>query len=141
MGSMMKSETKGKVWIVAGCLLAALAVGLGAIGSHLLKDLLSETAGQARWETAARYHSYHALGLILVGMATNLSAARRRIVGSVMLVGIVLFSGSLYAYALTEFKPFVAIVPFGGFSMIIGWIMFAWFRFSGESNLHNSDGS
>lgn len=128
-GAKMKYETNGKAWIVSGCLLAAVAVGFGAIGSHLLKETL-DVDGLARWETASKYHMYHALGLIAVGMATTLNAGRRKIVGCVMFVGVLLFSGSLYAYALTEFKPLVAVVPFGGFSMIISWILFAWFSFS-----------
>jgi len=114
---------------VVGCLLAAVAVGSGAIGAHLLEKLLTEKQ-LGQWETAATYQMYHALGLMIVGMSTSLSQTRRNLVGFVMLAGVILFSGSLYAYVLTDIKPLVALVPIGGFSLIISWLMFAWFGYA-----------
>jgi uncharacterized membrane protein YgdD (TMEM256/DUF423 family) len=129
MNSESKFEMKGSRWIVIGCLLAAIAVGFGAIGAHLLEKSLTEKQLE-QWETAAKYQMYHAIGLMLVGMTTSLSRSRKKLVGCVMLTGVILFSGSLYAYVLSDIKPLVALVPFGGFSMIISWLMFAWFGYS-----------
>lgn len=112
-------------WIALGCLLAAIGVALGAIGAHLLKQTLAEKQ-LVLWETGVRYQMYSAFGIIAAGLC-NLSRRRRNIVNMVMLAGVLLFSGCLYAYAFTDVKTFVHIVPLGGFSMIASWLLFAWF--------------
>ncbi len=106
--------------------LAALAVLLGAFGAHGLKAKLTpETL--AVYQTAVQYHMWHALGLGIVGFAglqwPQLNALRWA--GALMLVGIVLFSGSLYALALTNIKILGVITPFGGLAFILAWIVFA----------------
>ncbi len=136
----MNPETNGGRWIVTGCLLAAVAVGSGAIGAHLLEGWLTQkfpedfARRQELWETASRYLMYHSLGLILVGLSPLTSNRRRDIVGYVMLTGVFLFSGCLYGYVLTNVKPLVHIVPLGGFSMIISWLLFASLSYSPISN-------
>jgi uncharacterized membrane protein YgdD (TMEM256/DUF423 family) len=139
MNSLSNPETKGSRWLVIGCLLAAVAVGFGAIGAHLLeKSFTEKQLGQ--WETAATYQMYHAIGLMLVSMTTSLGKSRKNLVGIVMLAGVILFSGGLYAYVLTDIKPLVAIVPLGGFSMIISWLMFAWFGYGAISSDNHEHG-
>lgn len=139
LSSNVTRETQSRRWLVCGCLLAAISVGCGAIGAHLLKDWLGTNfpddyaRRQELWETASRYLMYHAIGLIFIGIAPSLSPVRRNLVGCVMLFGVLLFSGCLYAYTLTNIKPLVHIVPLGGFSMIIGWLMFAWFSYAQNS--------
>jgi len=86
------------------------------------------------WETASRYLMYHALGLLAVGLANFSSRRKRNIVGAVMLLGVGLFSGCLYAYVLTDVKPLVHVVPLGGLSMIVSWLLFAIFSLSKQAN-------
>src|SRR5262249_17368872 len=73
-----------------------------------------------------RYHMYHALGLIAVAWLSGLRGPSANPPGVCMLVGIVLFSGSLYALALSGIRGLGAITPFGGIAFLVGWIWFAW---------------
>ena len=119
-------------WILAGAILAALAVGLGAFGAHGLEGYLSGKHGDdldlatkrlRDWKTAALYQMHHAIGLILVGLLAQHRKSRwLGIAGYCFLVGITLFSGLLYVLVLTEVRILGAIVPIGGVSFILGWI-------------------
>jgi uncharacterized membrane protein YgdD (TMEM256/DUF423 family) len=113
------------VFILLGAVLAALAVGLGAIGAHALKAQLS-TEQLATYHTAVQYQMYHALGLLVVGL---LGLQQRSLwfeaSGWAMLVGIVLFSGLLYAWLATGQRILVHFVPVGGVAFIIGWLLAA----------------
>jgi uncharacterized membrane protein YgdD (TMEM256/DUF423 family) len=112
-------------FIVAGALLAAAAVAAGAFGAHALAARLTPER-LATWETAARYHFYHALALILVGIAAErwpssaLSAA-----GWLFVAGTAVFGGTVYALALGGPRWLGAITPLGGLALIAGWITFA----------------
>jgi len=113
------------IFIMLGALLAALAVGLGAIGAHALKSQL--TAEQlATYHTAVQYQMYHAIGLVLVGLL-GLHHRSRWLDGAgwSMLIGIILFSGLLYAWLVTGRRFFVYPVPVGGVAFIIGWMLMA----------------
>ena len=78
------------------------------------------------WETAARYQMYHAFGMIFVGLFCAMHDPKLcRIAAILFSIGIILFSGSLYALVLTNVKVLGAIVPLGGLSFIAGWICFA----------------
>ena len=112
-------------FIILGGLLAALAVGLGAIGAHVLKSQLT-TEQLATFHTAVQYQMYHAIGLVLVGLL-NLHQRSRWFEGAgwSMLVGIILFSGLLYAWLATGRRFFVYPVPVGGGAFIIGWVLLA----------------
>ena len=108
----------------AGALIA-LATVLGAFGAHALKTHLSQDK-LAVYETAVRYHFIHALGLLAIGiLLRSVDVALLRWSATLVLVGIILFSGSLYL--LTFGAPrFVGIVtPLGGLALIVGWAMFA----------------
>jgi uncharacterized membrane protein YgdD (TMEM256/DUF423 family) len=123
----LEQSMHGRYWIGLGAVLAGVAVALGAIGAHLLKAKLS--ADQlANFDTAARYHMIHAVGLILLGLALRGQGPCRILnaAGWLLLAGIVLFSGGLYGLVLTEIKPLVHIVPIGGISWIVAWLLFAW---------------
>ena len=99
----------------------ALVVALGAFGAHALKARLAPDA-LALWQTAVQYHAWHALGLFGVG-AWQLrvpDARALRVAAWLLLAGIVLFSGSLYALALTGLRPLGMITPFGGVLWIAG---------------------
>ena len=132
------TNIKCRMWVAAGCMLAAIGVAFGAIGAHLLEKWVTENFADPErrlelWGTASRYLMYHALGLLAVGLASFDSNFRRDLVGTVMLLGVILFSGSLYGYVLTNVKPLVHIVPLGGLSMIAAWLMFGWFAFTGQT--------
>jgi len=106
-------------------LLAALAVGLGALGAHALKSQL--TAEQlTTYHTAVQYQMYHAIGVVLVGLL-GLHYRSRWFDGAgwSMLVGIILFSGLLYAWVATGRRFFVYPVPVGGVAFILGWVLLA----------------
>jgi uncharacterized membrane protein YgdD (TMEM256/DUF423 family) len=103
------------------------AVGLGAFGAHALKARLAPDM-QAIWQTAVQYHAWHALGLLAVGLFTmqRPDAAGLSLAGWLFVAGIVLFSGSLYALALTGVRSLGAVTPFGGVAFLAGWLAFAW---------------
>jgi len=115
-----------KLFLVLGCIAALLAVALGAFGAHALKARIAPEL-MAVYKTGVEYHFYHALGLILVGLAaTQLpDSAYLRGAGWAMLAGIVLFSGSLYLLALTGISWLGAITPVGGVAFLAAWALFA----------------
>jgi uncharacterized membrane protein YgdD (TMEM256/DUF423 family) len=114
-----------KVFLILGGFNAALVVLLGAFGAHGLKTRLS-TEMLAVYQTAVHYHLFHALGLIVVGLvATQISdSAYLKWSGWLMLVGIILFSGSLYVLSMSSLRWLGMITPFGGISFIAAWILF-----------------
>ena len=98
-------------------------VGLGAFGAHGLKTVLSPDM-MTVWQTAVQYHLVHAV--VLLALAFGLSAKPEKWLGrsAIMItLGLLLFSGSLYAMALTGIRPLGIITPFGGISWLIGWAM------------------
>jgi uncharacterized membrane protein YgdD (TMEM256/DUF423 family) len=117
---------KARLFIVAGCVAALLAVAAGAFGAHALKTHLAPDM-LAVYKTGVEYQYYHAFGMILVGLAQlHLPAsAYLRAAGWLMLAGIVLFSGSLYLLALSGATWLGAVTPLGGLSFIAAWALFA----------------
>ncbi len=113
-------------WAAAGAIAMALAVATGAFGAHGLKARLTPEA-LAWWHTGAQYHVYHALGLFAVAWAQSVGGRPRAlmIAGICLIVGMVLFSGSLYTMALTGKRWLGAVTPLGGTAWIIGWIALA----------------
>ena len=116
-----------KLFIALGSLSALAAVLLGAFGAHALKARLSPES-LAVWQTAVQYHFYHALGLVLVGLAciSLPDGAALRTSGWLMVAGIVLFSGSLYMLALGGEKWLGAVAPVGGTAFLLAWGALAW---------------
>lgn len=109
---------------IAGLLLA-LATIFGAFGAHALKAQLSPDRLQV-YETAVRYHFFHALGLLGIGLTLRfVDASPIRWAAVLVLIGIVLFSGSLYALTFGAPRPFGIVTPLGGLALIAGWISFA----------------
>ena len=115
-----------KLFVSLGALAAALGVALGAFGAHALKARLSADM-LAVWQTAVQYHLWHALGLVAIGLlAQHLPASVPvRVAGWLMVAGIVLFSGSLYALALSGTRWLGAITPLGGACLIVAWLVVA----------------
>jgi uncharacterized membrane protein YgdD (TMEM256/DUF423 family) len=108
-------------WVVVGSLSALVGVVMGAFGAHAVSGRFSDKAF-AIYQTAAQYQMYHALALIAFGLL----ARQAQTAGWCFLVGTVVFSGSLYALALTDVKLLGAITPIGGILFIVGWAMFAY---------------
>ena len=112
-------------WFATGAWMGALGVALGAFGAHGLKERVSADM-VAVWETGARYHVLHALALLATGWACERwPGAYASGAGWLFLAGIALFSGSLYALALTGVRTLGAITPIGGACFIAGWICLA----------------
>lgn len=115
----------GRSFAVLGALSGCIAVACGAFGAHALKARLTPEQLQV-WETAARYQMYHALALVAVGLlvSRNPSTWGTR-AGWSFLLGTLLFSGSLYALAMSGIRGLGAITPLGGVAFLAGWLMLA----------------
>ncbi len=112
--------------LALGALSAFVAVAAGAFGAHALRarlplDLL------ATFEVGVRYQMYHALGLVAVSWAASrCPGAATHLAGWLFVAGTVLFSGSLYALALSGVRALGAVTPFGGVAFLGGWLLLAW---------------
>jgi uncharacterized membrane protein YgdD (TMEM256/DUF423 family) len=112
-----------RVFILFGAIFGALSVAAGAFASHALKEKLTERA-IAIFELGARYQMYHALALLLVGLLLSQFAQSTPFLvasGWAFIVGVFVFSGSLYALSFTGIKWLGAITPFGGAAFVVGW--------------------
>ena len=115
-----------RTWFALGSALAALAVMTGAFAAHALRNRLS-ASDLDTFQTAARYHFFHALALLAVGYAaTRWSTNLTTVSGWLFVAGIVLFSGSLYLLTISGNRALGAITPFGGAAFIAGWLLLAW---------------
>lgn len=104
-------------------LFLALAVVLGAFGAHALKDRIAEELLEV-YKTGVTYHFYHGLGLLLIGLlALQRPLPYIKWSAILMTIGIVLFSGSLYAMAFTGVRWLGAVTPFGGVAFVGGWVL------------------
>ncbi len=113
-------------WAAVGAVSAGLSVAAGAFGAHALKARLGADA-LAVWETAARYQMAHALALFAVAAAARTWSGRLpHAAGALFVLGSVLFSGSLYALALSGVRALGAVTPFGGVAFLAGWACLAW---------------
>jgi uncharacterized membrane protein YgdD (TMEM256/DUF423 family) len=127
----MRQNVSRRCGMLVG-LAGASAVLLGAFGAHALRAILDASHAEI-WHTAVNYHAWHALALALaVGLGTGRS---RRTAIMAFSLGILLFSGSLYALALGAPRWIGLITPFGGLGFIIGWIALGLSLVSQESNL------
>ncbi|HMU55106.1 MAG TPA: DUF423 domain-containing protein [Nitrospira sp.] len=121
----MNSRPRPSPFLLLGSLAAGLAVAAGAFGSHLLKGMLDGPM-LAAFETAVRYHMYHALALCVVGWGNRPAHAKYcSAAGWCFVSGILLFSGSLYGMALTGARWLGALTPVGGTAFLVGWSLLA----------------
>jgi uncharacterized membrane protein YgdD (TMEM256/DUF423 family) len=116
--------------LLAAGLFGLTGVALGALGAHRLEAVLAERGMTHAWETGSRYHLYHALALLAVGALGGIAVRHEENpVGSKRLlwaarcwcVGILLFSGSLYWFALGGPHALVFVTPLGGLALLAGW--------------------
>lgn len=111
-------------WIAIGALWAALAIGLGAFGAHGLRERVGATELEW-WHTGVLYQMVQAIGLILFGLLQERRACSG-VAGTLLFVGSLIFSATLYGLTLGGPRWLGAITPFGGVGMIAGWCVFAW---------------
>lgn len=114
-------------WSGLGALLLALAVMFGAFGAHALRGRL-DAYSLGIYERAVFYHFVHALGLLVVPLLARagwLSPPVATAACLLLLAGVVLFSGSLYALALTGVRGLGAVTPLGGVAFILAWLLLA----------------
>lgn len=104
---------------------ALLAVVLGAFGAHALADTLEARGSAATWQTAVDYQIWHALATIL-WISLYRHSHRSPMIPGFFLIGVLLFSGSLYALALGGPRWLGPITPLGGLSFMIGWSLWLW---------------
>ncbi|CAN5893301.1 hypothetical protein BH11MYX2_BH11MYX2_09840 [soil metagenome] len=113
--------------VALGALNGAIAVAAGAFGAHGLREKLEPRMLEI-FETAARYQMYHALAIVLCGVLATRGSTQA---GWLFQIGIIVFSGSLYALSLSGVKVLGAITPIGGLALIAGWAWLAWSAWRG----------
>ena len=109
-----------------GAIFCFMAVLAGGVGSHALKDHLAVMGSQSNYDLATRYLFYHGLALILIGIAKNRYIdAALHLPGWLFIFGTFLFQGNLYLISLTDFRLTSYLTPFGGISLMLGWLALA----------------
>jgi uncharacterized membrane protein YgdD (TMEM256/DUF423 family) len=113
-------------FLIIGALLAMLSVALGAVGAHLLKNVLDSRA-LSIFQTACNYQMYHALAMILTALSLPYSQNHQllNVAGWLFFAGIILFSGSLFGLSLLGIKSFAMITPIGGLCFILAWLIYS----------------
>ena len=112
-----------RIFLAIAAIFGALSVGAGAFATHALREKLSERSLEI-FETAVRYQMYHALALLLVALLISRAEFPQPLfvaAGWSFIIGVLIFSGSLYALSLTNIKVLGAITPLGGAAFIAGW--------------------
>lgn len=122
----MKQETQIRIAGISG----AIAIMAGAFGAHLLKDLM-EASSLASFETGSRYHLIHSIVLLFIASRQAEKFKSLKWIYVLFLLGILFFSGSLYALTLLsihsgdQYNWLGAITPVGGLLLIAGWLLIA----------------
>ncbi len=115
-----------RLFLALGALSALVSVAAGAFGAHALRTRLAPDL-LVVFETGARYEMYHALGLFAVAWAVHRwPGGAATGAGWLFILGTVLFSGSLYALALSGVRAFGAVTPLGGLAFLVGWALLAY---------------
>jgi uncharacterized membrane protein YgdD (TMEM256/DUF423 family) len=111
-----------KFWLISAAASGFLSVALGAFGAHSLKNIL-DAYGKSIYEKAVLYQMFHTVALFAVGLMQHFDKVTSfSIAGWGFVVGIILFSGSLYLLAATGIKWLGAITPVGGLAFLFGWL-------------------
>ena len=122
---------KGAKIIGVGAVLGVAGVALGAFGAHGLKETLELHEAVETWDTASLYNMFAALAVIGCGLAAEHFRCKGATIAAIFLtLGALCFSGSLYGYALSQWKPLVFVTPVGGLLMMLGFASLAWTAFS-----------
>lgn len=119
------NRSRSSRWGAVGAVLAGLAVAAGAFGAHGLQNRIDDQS-LVIWETASRYQMYHGLALLVTSTRLQQrTSARMTWARWLFLSGVVLFSGSLYALALTGITGLGVVTPIGGLAFLAGWFLLA----------------
>lgn len=121
-------------WSAVGAAALGFAVMMGAFGAHALRDRL-DAYSMGVYEKAVFYHFIHALGVLIVSLmpkALGIGSHAASWVCGLLLAGILIFSGSLYALAMSGARALGAITPLGGLAFIAGWLLLAWMLLTGQ---------
>lgn len=117
------NSMSAKLIIIIAGIFGALAVGLGAFGAHGLEATLTANGRLDTYETAVKYQFYHTLALLLTGiLLMNINHDYFIWASWSFIIGMVIFSGSLYILSLTNVTWLGAITPIGGLALIVGWV-------------------
>ncbi len=120
-----------RTWLISAAIFGFLSVVFGAFGAHGLKNVLDQY-GHIVYDKAVRYQMFHTLALFALGLLQmQLKNVSFKIAGWAFIAGIILFSGSLYALALSGIKILGILTPFGGVSFTIGWIAMGYTVYKG----------
>ncbi len=134
MNIKQSSQVYGKNWLIAAGLLGSLGVAIGAFGAHGLEGWLEGSGLDAattqrrlsQMDTAVRYHLIHAAALLaLAAISPQFPSRWVRVAGWLFVVGVILFSGSLYVLIATNQPKWGAVTPLGGLAWIVGWLLIA----------------
>lgn len=114
----------GGAWIRVGSVLGFLAVAIGAFGAHGLKARLDALGTAATFHTGVEYHFYHTLAIVMLGLMCGPSRTQgaSSVAGWAFLIGVLLFSGSIYVLSITGVRKLGMITPFGGLCFLVGWV-------------------
>lgn len=115
-------------FIQIAALAGASAVAIGAFGAHGLEAILESNDRLDTFETAVKYHFYHSLAILAVAIWHLFQPGKKILIKSMwsFLIGIFIFSGSLYILSLTGITWLGAVTPLGGVAFILGWLMLFW---------------
>lgn len=114
-----------KVYIIIGSISAFIAVLLGAFGAHMLKSKV-QIEDLTIFETGVRYQMYHSIALILLGIiGFHFSEDITKVPAILFILGIIIFSGTLYFLVLTNIRFLGAFTPIGGMCFLVGWLLLA----------------
>ena len=109
-------------YLMIGAILGCLVVIMGAFGAHALKEILDDY-GKSIYNKAVLYHMFHSIALLILGLINKMHPEISLSISSwSFMLGIILFSGSLYILAITGIRSLGIITPIGGILFIIGWI-------------------
>tara|TARA_R110000772_G_scaffold188479_1_gene299507 strand:+ start:186 stop:584 length:399 start_codon:yes stop_codon:yes gene_type:complete len=123
-----------KNMVITASILAAVTIAIGAFGAHGLKNLV-DASSLISFETGVRYQMYHCLAILALGCVPIIPIKIKKIIFSFFILGILLFSGSIYLLSLNEILPFNSskigfITPIGGLLFMIGWLRLGYAVFS-----------
>ena len=113
--------------LVTAAIFGCLSVALGAFGAHALKATLTASGRIDTFELAVKYQFYHTVALFAFGLLmSKLPGSGMMIASTLITIGVILFSGSLYALALTSVRAVAYITPVGGLFLLAGWVVAAY---------------
>lgn len=118
-----QEDASGKWILLAAAVAGFFGVVFGAFGAHGLQTLLEQRGTTAAWQTGVQYWFYHSLALLAISFASSLGRDIRRRVSVAWLLGMLIFSGSLFVLATTGPRWLGAVTPIGGILLLVGWLL------------------